>query len=159
MLLGGFASASQIAPDTNVKNRFLGADLALSATQSGIGGGAGFGVQAGQFFGGHFGVGAYLRNLGLREEIGNLSLGVKWLARLQMEPGGITLGLLTGVESYRAGNLNGSTQWSAGVAVHWEKPLKTLPFSLGASFTASFSKPGDTVLSTISPALMAKWWI
>jgi hypothetical protein len=139
-------------------HRFVSAQLGLSSVNNDIGSGVAFGVEGAYFPRPEFGGGAFLRAGNHSNDITSFFFGVEGLYRPAMFVEGVTLGATLGSGKFTAQGLSGDSALAFGLKGAYDYRLLTQPISLGLDLSVTWCKPGDSMLTTVSPLLTAKWW-
>lgn len=139
-------------------HRFVSAQLGISSVNNDIGSGIAFGVEGAYFPRPEFGGGAFLRAGNHSNDITSFFFGVEGLYRTTMFIEGVTLGATLGSGKFTAQGLSGDSALAFGLKGAYDYQLLTQPISLGLDLSVTWCKPGDTMLTTVSPLFTAKWW-
>jgi hypothetical protein len=139
-------------------HRFVSAQLGISSVNNDIGSGIAFGVEGAYFPRPEYGGGAFLRAGNHSNDITSFFFGVEGLYRPAMFVEGLTLGATLGSGKFTAQGLSGDSALAFGLKGAYDYRLLTQPISLGLDLSVTWCKPGDSMLTTVSPLLTAKWW-
>jgi hypothetical protein len=145
---------AEVAPT----HRFVSAQLGLSSVNHDIGSGIAFGVEGAFFPRSNYGGGAFLRAGNHSNDITSFFFGVEGLYRPSARLEGVTLGATLGSGKFTAQGLSGDSALAFGLKGAYDYRLVSQPISLGFDLSVTWCKPGDTLLTTVSPLLTAKWW-
>ena len=138
--------------------RFASGQIGLSSVNNDVGSGVAFGIEGGYFMYENWGLGAYLRAGNHSNDITSFFFGIEGLYRNPIPLGGLTAGLTLGSGKFTAQGLSGNSALAYGVKAAYDYDLDDQPISLGADLSITWCKPGDTMLTTVSHLLTAKWW-
>lgn len=152
------AAAPMAKAEEAPNNRFVAAQLGFSSVNNDIGSGIAFGVEGAFFPQPEYGGGAFLRAGNHSNDITSFFFGIEGLYRPSALLDGITIGATLGSGKFTAQGLSGDSALAFGIKGAYDHRLVNQPVSLGFDLSVTWCKPGDTMLTTASPLLTAKWW-
>jgi hypothetical protein len=152
------SAPSAMAAESAHPDRFASAQLGYSTVSDDIGSGIAFGIEAGAKVWNNWGLGAFLRAGNHSNDITSFFFGIEGLYHPDVILDGLTLGVTAGSGKFTAQGLSGDSAFAFGAKAAYDYHFSQQPVSLGVDLSVTWCKPGDTMLTTVSPLLTGKWW-